>query len=291
MGDCTPISESQPLRQGDVFVSHPNIGASAWDAIGVVLTADCDIANGKTRGLLTYAPIIGLETYLRDIWLDDEISQAIQEPLNYLAAEIHAHHTKVIPSAKVLTTDFILEWIQEDSIEDICDSLKVDGNDRTSLISTITSIKEIIELREAENDNSDIFGSFFDLKHKIGNPSQKEPKIKSKINQMKSALKYVRQDVFFLNDIPETERLGHLIMLRNFRQIEENKITTARSEWFANSSLFFRVGRLNPPFKYALTQQFSMLFARIGLPLEYEELQTVVIDDLCCSFFSEGEPK
>jgi hypothetical protein len=107
---------------------------------------------------------------------------------------------------------------------------------------------------------------------------------KNQRNELVNALKDLRTEYFFINFLPEEEDFGYIALLRDVRPI-------ARAQFFTNriDAKFtrreppypFRLGRLNDYLKYALTQQFATLFARIGLPAEYEGDRNEIIESLC----------
>jgi hypothetical protein len=75
--ECERSDPSDPLRQGDIVAAQPQTEAwkSPWTRFGIILSADCDLAQGKTGPNLVYAPIIGHHTYLADVWLPSEASR------------------------------------------------------------------------------------------------------------------------------------------------------------------------------------------------------------------------
>src|SRR4051812_43937524 len=80
-----PRELSEPLRQGDVFRWTLRGEPDRWRAYGIVVTADCDFANAKHRGVLSYCPILPLADFLAIHWLPEDL---LAQKKRYLEATI-----------------------------------------------------------------------------------------------------------------------------------------------------------------------------------------------------------
>ena len=91
--ECEATKPGEPLRQGDIFAAHPGtpLWEDPWTRFGVIISADCDIAQGKAGPKLVYIPIIGHYTYLVDVWVPEEA-----ERLRQLAREMIGKKTQSI---------------------------------------------------------------------------------------------------------------------------------------------------------------------------------------------------
>jgi hypothetical protein len=72
--ECERSDPTDPVRQGDIVAAHPG---NPWSRFAVVLSADCDLAQGKTGPNFVYAPIVGHYTYLADVWLPSEAAKLV----------------------------------------------------------------------------------------------------------------------------------------------------------------------------------------------------------------------
>lgn len=70
--ECHDVSDDRPIRQGDVF-EWVSPSTDPLKFLGLVVTADCDIANAKHEGILSYVPILRFVDYLRLFSLPQEI--------------------------------------------------------------------------------------------------------------------------------------------------------------------------------------------------------------------------
>ena len=77
--ECERSDPSDPLRQGDIVAAQPTTEDwnNPWSRFGVILSADCDLAQGTTGPSLVYVPIVSHYTYLADVWLPAEAGQLV----------------------------------------------------------------------------------------------------------------------------------------------------------------------------------------------------------------------
>ncbi len=77
-------------------------------------------------------------------------------------------------------------------------------------------------------------------------------------------------DIFFVSSVPGEPEFGFIAKLRALSFVPFDRSFTSMTAAKDVDNSFVRVGRLAPTFRHALAQQFGMLFARIGMPTEYE---------------------
>jgi hypothetical protein len=69
------VSEASPIRQGDVIVRIHigNDGTASEEEFGVIITADCDIAQEKMGPFYTYVSLVSAQQYVEHIWAAEEL--------------------------------------------------------------------------------------------------------------------------------------------------------------------------------------------------------------------------
>lgn len=77
-------------------------------------------------------------------------------------------------------------------------------------------------------------------------------------------------DMFYVSSVPDEPGIGFIAKLRALSFIPFDCSFTSMDAAKDVDNSFVRVGRLTPTFRHALAQQFGMLFARIGMPKDYE---------------------
>lgn len=112
--ECERPLDDPTLRQGDIFAAHPNSANwnDPWRRFGVVLSADCDLAQRKAGRTLVYAPIVGLPTYLSHVWLPSRIAvfqkkirSQFDEYLNRLPVRINADELLTLATKEDVTSN------------------------------------------------------------------------------------------------------------------------------------------------------------------------------------------
>jgi hypothetical protein len=66
------------LGQGDIIALEYPEGKTGPE-LGVVINADCDLANGKTDGTIAYLPIFSFRQYLDLFWAPGHLTTTVAE--------------------------------------------------------------------------------------------------------------------------------------------------------------------------------------------------------------------
>lgn len=81
--------ESESPLQGDIIVWHKP--RNKWkNTHSIIINADCDLDKDNIPGFLTCIPVMGIETYLNDIWLKARIREEIEKETGQLAGVLNA---------------------------------------------------------------------------------------------------------------------------------------------------------------------------------------------------------
>jgi hypothetical protein len=73
---------------------------------------------------------------------------------------------------------------------------------------------------------------------------------------------------------------GWIAYLRLVREIQHDQVAVRQPDLRRKATTAKRVARLRSPYIYRLTQQLIDVFAAIGLPSEYEESRSSLVDAL-----------
>jgi len=257
------------VLQGDVF----KVGALCDDIFlenekwAVVITADCDIEKKKMGNTFTVLPIILAEDYLRDIWLVEVFNREKEELIEKAVEIINNSGISSIKGCNSITNESMDTWLNEEPIESIFKLLELDMED-----------KKIIEVSEKLSIVLDdvTMTNFFSLrKHQ----KRTEKKIKKEIME---AIKKCRDEFYFIPDIPCSESIGLMIKLRSIRAIHESRVVInelgARLYQDDQRKTLIRVGRFSDYLRYSISQNFALLFSRIGMPSQFESDNNVSIE-------------
>jgi hypothetical protein len=129
--ECDTVNQNEPLRQGDIFEFANKI--SLWKKYGVIITTDCDIANGKNSDVFSYCPIIGIRDYLLSIFIRKQIKPDMI--LDKIKKIIDKNNK--IKGKKGVDLSIICPWIMERGIENALSDINISSNEIKELISFI----------------------------------------------------------------------------------------------------------------------------------------------------------
>jgi hypothetical protein len=228
-------------------------------------TADCDIANEKFG-----------EAGLACVQLDLLANHVLGEHAKGLAlghlkrrfekaAEwVNKRWLEKSPENEPLSEEHIRKWILAGTPEEIEAELNLPVDDRKRFIK-----KESVVLNKAQkliDAPTDRYASIDALSALQG---------KTRGEQLKTVFgtlnpKDLPLDLFYISSVPGEPGLGFVAKLRGLTFIPFERCFTSMDAAKGADNSFVRVGRLEPTFRHALAQQFGMLFARIGMPKQYE---------------------
>lgn len=242
------VGFDESLRQGDILKVKVDKDKFEY---GVIITADCDLAQKKHRGEVTYLKIISLRDYVESCWLVDEI--------------FYKPEKSEVRKFRIALDEFRrsagLKDVSDDALERMLNFEKEKFENLISpekkLLERFMSLKKKKEAFDSYEGDGDIVLLASVLKGKT-----KEEIVSEGLSQIANSQPL---DALFIGDYVFGE--NGLVSLRDIRHISINKI-------FFSNALFLdgkdrcalRVNRLRDIYKYSVTQMFGNLFSRIGLP-------------------------
>jgi hypothetical protein len=255
------------LLQGDIIQWHRPRENSPRESFGIVINADCDIFNEKAGEFLTYIPLLSLNEYMNKIWSPQTIGDMLSKKIFELTSHIGVN----------ISIDTIVELsLSEYSDEQLLNVVSNRSQKIPYLRILLSHFQLIIKAKFSGEQNS-FFTTLCEVRSKlIDKPVTDTTLLMQK--QFRSHLGDGNQnDCFFLSHMPGLEERGFVAALRYFRTIHADQIVKSKAEWYSANTKALRIARLKPVLKYALSQKFSSLFLRIGLPKEYEDAQNNIV--------------
>ncbi|WP_336234814.1 hypothetical protein [Achromobacter dolens] len=263
-GFFTPIEDTEDVRQGDVIRKlNPKTGEA--EKLGIVITADCDIARRKAGERYTWLEIVPMAGYLEGPWAQEQLrklsekrSRAIRE---YLDGQIRKRQSGLTP----VTHELLVQWLRGNTAEQILASTtgqppaadnrwlrELQGFALT--VSTDETQSAFSRLKSAWT----LFG--------IEEKSQQE----NVRNAFKDGGGF--QDYFILPELPRQTGLGFVVMLRSMWTIMAPDLyfTEQDARIHDRPDAYHRLGRLNDNIRFSITQKLAFLFSRIGMPETFE---------------------
>lgn len=264
MEDCERVDAALPVRQGDVLKRVRGDGKSN---LVIVVTADCDIANGKygEAGLACVQLDLLAEHVLGEHARG--LAQATLKKRFEKAAEwVNKRWREKSADNSDLSAEHVQAWILASKPEEIEAELNLPVDDPKSFIK-----RECVALKAAKNfidAPTDRYSGIDALCALQAQTPTRSAQLKTVFGTLNS--KELPLDLFYISSVPDVQGLGFVAKLRALTFIPfECSFTSLDAAKDVDNS-FVRVGRLAPTFRHALSQQFGMLFARIGMPKQFE---------------------
>ena len=238
---------TEKLQQGDILAKRLDGGSFQYY---FTLTPDCDIYNNKFRNIITALPIISIETYIEEVFFVSELDKC------------RAHYEDQFTSLEDHSID--REFFNNHILPDDPDSVFERYVEKTAP----PEYKIIRAYHLEEIPSKDAFVQL--CKSRKASVSKR----------IKSCLKNIQSDFFLINTLPQCSDFGFLVDLRRPESISASEISLDRAAMHFKHSqfIYFRLGSMPDSIRFALSQSFSYLFSRIGIPTEFEIERNHIIE-------------
>lgn len=253
------------IRQGDILALSGGDGHPKSPQFGVVINADCDLAWGRTDGVIAVLPIYTFRAYLEAFWLPQ-----------YLSHEANSNAQRVLSVCGLQEKELedFLQWIREAEHIQVAASL-IDRHEVSP-----KKHKEIHELCRRisvilSGQNMSVFQQLCMLERDPLNYAKK---------QIEAAKRSIGDGHFFISDVAGQPGIGFVIRMRRILSLPEVACFKSHSEMIActdgKSLSGGRVARLSPTYQYRVAQLFAHQYSRIGLSDELTSLSSLAIDEI-----------
>ncbi|MEV4764509.1 hypothetical protein AB0J89_17990 [Micromonospora chokoriensis] len=273
--ECDPVVDGAAISQGDIFIFHDDsVDGGIWQKAGVIVTADCDIANDKHAGILSYVPILPLHDYLA--WrvlpkiAEDRRKRSLQQMMEMVG---RLENDSGIPKGLSASAVEVLATV-DGGLDDFDRHLRgMTPKDRDALSVTIDEIAICDRVRR-----SSTYVEQFAALASVLAPTKKKSTEELLLSDIRSRLKTLPGDVFFIGSLAQGHVDGYMAYLRLIRETNLRQISTSYYNKDGRGIVADRVSRLRAPYIYRLTQQMADVFASIGLPEEYETARDSILE-------------
>ncbi len=265
MSETTRVFDEQDFAQGDILLLDGFGQTSTAPSYGIVINADCDLANNKTDGVVAILPVYTFERYLEAFWipnhLDAELAKCVQSALKICG----------IPEAE---GEALALWLREADHLTASSALiathQLPTNKHRELHDTCRAISLLLS-----HQGFRAFQQFCQ--------TQKDPRAYAR-KQLDAARKSMGEGHFFLSEIAGQPEIGFVVRMRRILSLDAEdcfrNVANLRASTSGSQKTGARIARLSPAFKYRVSQLFAYQFSRIGLPDEVTALSALAIDDL-----------
>ena len=277
------IDDTEEIRQGDV-IRKLNSKTGEIEKLGVVITADCDIAQKKASERYTWLEIVSMATYVEGPWAQEQLRKISEKRSKALCEYLNSQIRKRQPDLVALTHDSLVQWLQSSNPEDIL--TKVTGQVPPNDNKQLANLKGFALTVSASNNQSP-FSRLKNAWEIFGTTEDKQQE------NMRNAFKDSGgfQDYFVLPELPQLPGVGFVVMLRSMWTImaPELYLTEQDARIHDLPDAFHRLGRLDDSIRFSITQKLAFLFSRIGMPTTYESACETATDLMVEEFFKDEE--
>lgn len=285
------VSADAPLRQGDVLELLTSQEGDDWSAhYGVLVTADCDLAHGKSGGVVTYVPAVPVEVYAQAFIIPAEVERHADRADRVLIETLERHELS-ISRARILemlalgeSSDAIvtLAGLEDRSALDTCRAISriAACNRARTVLATKPVFEEalqaLVQLRVAVNE--------------LEPTPSKKPALQLIRSELSSRLNSLRSDALFLSRLSSTHLHGYVAYVRLMREMPINLIALSPAQERLDPTTRFRarrIARLRLLYVHKLLQQMAAVFTDIGLPPDYETERNGTFTEIVSSWCPE----
>lgn len=263
-GFFAQIDDTEEVRQGDIIRKlNPKTGEA--EKLGIVITADCDIAQRKAGERYTWLEIVPMATYIEGPWAREQLRKLSEKRSKAICDYLNGQIRKLQPDLTALTHESLVQWLRSRTAEDILASATgqkpiADSKQLRELqgfaltVSTDENQSALTRLKAA--------WTLFDYNEK----KQQE----AVHNAFKDGGGF--QDYFVLPELPRQTSIGFVVMLRSMWTIMAPDLYLSEQDARIRDrpDAFHRLGRLNDSIRFSITQKLAFLFSRIGMPRTFE---------------------
>ncbi len=225
------VGPDAKLRQGDLIVFEGS--DNPLRKVGIIVTADCDLEQRKHARLVTLVPVVDARTVLERYLLLEDCERK-REPIESFLFKAYS----IDPRQERATKLTILRQTCAPSDLNRKDSRKVAA-----------------DFVFGASDSIAVEG-YAKLMKDIGTGPKGKNALRDQIRS--------RGDLLMLPSIKKLGVGGNIAWLRHIWQVDLDDIALRTSEVGARPGE--RLGRLDSPFRYRLTQLMAQVFSDIGLP-------------------------
>lgn len=284
-GFFTQIEDTDEMRQGDIIRKlNPTTGVT--ERLGIVITADCDIAQKKAGDRYTWLEIVPMATYIEGPWAQEQLRRFSERRSKTICEYLNAQIRKRQPNLTALTHETIVEWLRIKTAEEVLES--VIGEEKAANSNILRDLQGLSLMVTTDETQS----AFNRLKKAWTISGIEE---KNQQENVRSALREGGgfQDYFVLPELPRQPGLGFVVMLRSMWTIMATELYLSEQDARINDrpDAFHRLGRLNDGIRFSITQKLAFLFSRIGMPKTFETACETAGELMVEEFFKENVQK
>lgn len=261
------IDDSSPIRQGDI-IKRTSMNKAPETEWGVIVTADCDIANNKMGNYLSFVPIVSAREYVETIWADIKVAALTATLCDKARNLIHKADKSRDPNVAILSSAELLSWLKVDGANTILTTLMQSTTEPLSrqLAPTLMALEVLTTPRQGSKTPFERLLTAWRIDCR--SISEQRNSIASALDQ-----KQIRDEYVLIPTLPNQTEIGYVILLRDIRTAHHKDVylTPFDARIDGKSDAFIRTCRFNDALRFAIAQRFARLFFSIGFSKSFED--------------------
>lgn len=256
------IGQHTHVGQGDL-IHKPAAGdqKARW---GIIITADCDIAQDKAGSHLSYLNIVTMADYLENVWPAETLRKLRKKLLAEVMAICNNAVTGLNAGLNDLSARELLEWLIDSPKAEIAAALGLENKKKKAFVDAL----EKVELAFGINNQG--VSALQKLRRIWAMQNTSEKEIKDRLTK---ALDYNQaSDFHLIPEIPGSSPLGYVVLLRELQSIPASHIFASQLDLqiSGNQDGYYIACHSTDNLRYAISQKMAFLFSRIGMSEDYE---------------------
>jgi hypothetical protein len=261
------VDSTAELRQGDILRIENVDAAHQAPNLGVIINADCDLAWGRTDGVIAYLPIYSFRSYLELFWMPIHLSDVLKSSTENV--------NRICNFDEKYGND-IHAWLetaqQEEVFEKLVNSTEIKTREQDNLKRSLSKLQICI------NKKNNALAAFSALCKLENDPKSYAGK------QIRAAKKARGDGHLFISDLFGQEEIGFVIRMLRIYTLDANccftSLAAQKSSSNGTRSTAVRIARLTDLYQFKIAQMFAYQYSRIGLSDEIMALEEIAIDDM-----------
>lgn len=277
----TDIEDTEDVRQGDIIRKlDPKTGDT--ERLGIVITADCDIAQKKAGERYTWLEIVSMSAYVEGPWADEQLRKLSEKRSKGLCDYLNGQIRKLDQDLAALTPESLVQWLRGKSAEEIL--ARATGKTPSPTDKILRDLQGF-SLTVCSDGSEDAFSRLKAAWTLFGVDEQTQQENVRKAFKDSGGF----QDYFVIPELPRTSGLGFVVLLRSMWSITSSDLylTEQDARIHDRPDAFHRLGRLNDGIRFSITQKLAFLFSRIGMPKTFESACETAAELAVEAFFND----
>lgn len=258
------VDDATDIRQGDIVrqISDNPTHCKIW---GVIITADCDIAQRKAGNRYTWLEIIKLEDYLEKDWAPDQLRKLIEKQSRFASEGLNGLIKRSGRDLAPLSPTSICVWLSDTTAEEILSS--INGTNKVTDAKLVTALG-VIRVALGCQDTCTQLARLRQAWTLQGRDEEiQQTSIRDAFSEGNGFPDYV-----IIPELPDTDGYGFAVQLRSISSIKSSDLFKSEvdARIYGRPDAFHRIGRFSDRLKFSITQKLAFLFSRIGMTQEFE---------------------